>query len=98
MTIKEMFKKVETYNEVAELMRETKAKIYFASGNYHYSGESFTDYNSFRKWIKKEYIKEVAEIILKDDSWEFDGERELTWTDFFGAEHTMNYVAELVAQ
>lgn len=29
MTLKEMFKKVETYNEVAEVMHTDKAVIYF---------------------------------------------------------------------
>lgn len=71
MKIKELFKKVEAYNEVAELMHTNKAKIQF--GEVFYS-ERFEHYSDFCKYVKREYIKEVAEKILNADNVEFDSE------------------------
>ena len=71
MKMKELFKKVEAYNEVAELMHTAKAKIQF--GEVYYS-ERFEHYNDFCKYVKREYIKEVAEKILNADNVEFDSE------------------------
>ena len=70
----ELFKKVEAYNEIAELMMTQKARIYFADTTYVCCfGEHFTSYSEFRKYIRREYIKEVADQILSGD-WEFDKE------------------------
>lgn len=64
MTIKEMFKKVETYNEIAELFGNRLAEVYFYTFPH---GESFRSYKDFSKYIRAEYLKEMADEILKHD-------------------------------
>ena len=71
MKMKDMFKKMETYNEVAEVMMVTKAKIQFGE-KWH--SERFDNFNDFKKYIRNEYIKEVADKILNFEGWEIDGE------------------------
>lgn len=98
MTMKEMFKKVETYNEVAEMMRTDKASVYFYDTNGSWtSGEHFRTYNDFRKHIRNEYIKEVADLILKADTFEMDSETSFIYKDRFGEETISTFGAELSA-
>lgn len=47
MTIKEMFKKIEAYNEVADIMNTSKARLYFEYETHW--GEKKDDFKSFRK-------------------------------------------------
>ena len=96
MTLREMFKKVEAYNEIAVLMRTQEAKISFVDRGCHF-GEDFEDFKSLNKYVKTEYIKELAELVLKSDEWEFDKEINFVWTDYFGDKHTTTLAAELVA-
>ena len=93
MKMKEMFKKVETYNEIAELMNTHKAKIQFGE-KFH--SERFVNFSEFKKYIHSEYIDEVAEKILKSEEWEIDGEVEIKWGEgmFSGAS---TYFVELVS-
>lgn len=95
MTMKELFKKVETYNEVADLMNTRKAKIKFYDYDIH-SGESFETYDEFRSWVREQFIKEEAEVILKSNSWQFDEELTIEYTDFFGTQ-TNIFSADLVS-
>ena len=93
MKIKDLFKKVETYNEVADLMHTNKAKIQF--GEVFYS-ERFEHYNDFCKYVKREYIKEVAEKILSADNCEFDTEIEIEYgSDIFAG--SSKFSIELVS-
>ena len=80
MKIKEMFKKVEGYNELAEVIGTEKAHIWFADKICESitDGESFTDYNEFRKYVRREYLKDIADFILNSDEWEMNGEVEYT--------------------
>lgn len=99
MTLKELFKKVETYNEIAEMMHSRKAKIHFymrASGCNICFGESFESFESLRKYIRNEYLKETADAILKCSDWELDQEIEIAYADHFGS-HIETFCAELVA-
>ena len=96
MTMKELFKKVDTYNEVAELMRTDKAEICFTYAFLSY--EKFTNYNDFRKFIRRELVKEQADVILKSDAFEFDKDVEYKWTDSFGTTWDCTYCAELVSR
>ena len=78
MKIKEAFKKIETYNEIAELTNEDKRALWFADITSCVSfGEKFTDFSEFRKYVRHEYFKDVADIILNSDGWEFNGEKEI---------------------
>lgn len=95
MTLREMFKKVETYNEIAELMRTDKASIYFAErvrAGIICSGQHFRSYSDLSKYIRREFFKEVADKLLKADNWEIDGEMEISF-----AGRTFTYLAELSA-
>jgi hypothetical protein len=80
MKIKELFKKLEGYNELAELMNTEKAHIWFGDKlcTVITNGDSFTDFSKFRKYVRKEYFKEVADFILNSDGWEFNQEVSFT--------------------
>ncbi len=101
MTLKKLFEKVNNYNEVAEMMNTRKAQIYFYSCESEFKnfcfGEHFKTYEDLRKWVRKEYIKEVADFILKSDDWELDKEIPFEYTDCFGYRQSNLYSAELVA-
>ena len=76
MKIKEMFKKVDVYNELAELIVTDKAVVWFAEELGPVTdGHSFSDYETFRKHVRREYIKDVADFILNDDGWEMNSNR-----------------------
>lgn len=79
MKIKEAFKKVETYNEIAELENEGRKEIWFENilAGCISDGERFSDYAEFRKYVRKEYFKDVADIILESDDWTLNGEKEV---------------------
>lgn len=79
MTIKEMFKKVEGFNEVAEIVNTEKAHIWFGEKICRsiVDGESFATFAEFRKYIRKYYVKEVAERIINDGEWKINSEREI---------------------
>lgn len=81
MTMKEMFKKIEAYNDIADLMRSTKAKISLEDGDgcCRQMGR-FSNYEEFSKFVKHEYIKEVADKLLKYDNWDVDKEITFSWT------------------
>lgn len=96
MTLKEMFKKVEAYNEIAELMRTDKAVIYLYSKDCH-TGKEFSKYEDLRKWVRKEFIKGTADRVLNHDGWEFDKEYTFNWIDNFGWEFNSTFTAELIA-
>ena len=87
MTIKEMFKKIETYNEVAEMVRTEKLKVEVTVDSFF--GDSFNDFNSFKKYIKANWIKEAVDAMLKCSELEFDTEYELKYNGRFGEEMTM---------
>lgn len=77
MKIKDVFKKVEGFNELAELMNADKAVVWFADKIGPITdGHSISSYETFRKHIRKEYFKDVADFILNDDGWEINSERE----------------------
>lgn len=71
MTIKEMFQKVEGFNEVSRHLNGEKAVLKFDDGTPG-SDEEVTDYKAFVKYIKSEYIPEVAEPILSYKCYEFE--------------------------
>lgn len=76
MTIKEMIKKVDSYNEVARAIRGQELKL--TMYNYLFLGSScgthvdVTDIKTLRKWLKHENIEEVAEAILTEGGYEFE--------------------------
>lgn len=99
MTIKEMFEKVESYNEIAEMMLSCKVKIHFCTllpgTNLRY-GNSFSDYDSFSKYISDEYFDSIANLIMEFSGWDFDTETKFEYTDYWG-DHIETFCADLVA-
>ena len=101
MTLKKLFEKMDTYNEVAELMCSRKAHISFTNCDPKYPticfGEAFSYYDELRKYVRKEFIKETADFILKSDGWEFDKDIIFTHSDPFFGDNTICFCAELCA-
>lgn len=80
MKIKEAFKKICAYNEVAELIGEEPKGIWFACelcAGVH-DGATFKTYESFRKYVRKEYFADMAKEILESDGWTLNGDMEIT--------------------
>lgn len=78
MKIKEAFKKLEIYNELAELMNEEKKSIWFADITDCVAfGETFSCFADFRKYVRHEYVKDLADNILDSDDWDLNGEKEI---------------------
>lgn len=86
MTIKEMFKKVEAYNEVAEIIGNNKVEIHFTEGFQTIRAESLKE---FRKQITKIYAGFAAEPILKGD-YKLYETNTITVEDDFGYVMDMN--------
>ena len=101
MTLKKLFEKVNAYNEIAEMMNTRKAQIYFYSRETEFKlvtfGEHFKTYEDLRKYVRKEYIKEMADFVLKSDDWDLDKEVISEYTDVMGWHQSTTFCAELVA-
>ena len=81
-----MFKKIENYNEVAEMVKTEKLRICVYIG--HRCEGSFEDLKAFKRFLKIEYIEEAMEAILNYGEYKFDEEVELKFQDRFGCELT----------
>ena len=81
MTMRELFKNVECYNEMAVLMDADKAAINFANvaNGLYIGGDTYNNYADFRKWVKRDYLPEVAQKILTAKDCEFDRVFEFYW-------------------
>ena len=79
MKLKKVFEKIETYNEIAELANEEHKVIWFADIVYEsiMNGEKFASFEDLRKYVRKEYYKEVADAILNAEDWELNSEKEI---------------------
>lgn len=100
MTIAEMFKKVETYNEMSKLLGVrfgSEAKLVMVDRsvvNTYYQAE---DFKGFKKLIKEEYINCCAEKILNCKDYEFNAPITFETVDSFGSTLSMEiefYVTE----
>lgn len=93
MTLSKMFKKIEAYNEIAELMGTEKAQIYLAdTTSCCVSGEHFKSFKDLRKYVMREYITEIAYQIINSDEWEINGEITIKWNG-----SVYKFTAELTA-
>lgn len=70
MTINEMLKKVEAHNEVAELVGNHKAVLVMEDESF--SRTEVHNMKAFRKFVKDEYIEEMAKAILNSKNYEFN--------------------------
>ena len=97
MTLRELFKKVEAYNEIAELMGTDKAKIVLTTTCHGFTQceGTFQTYKDFTKFVKEEYFPDVANGLIKSKDWEIDGDITFNWG--WNEENTAIYGAELTA-
>jgi len=96
MTMKELFKKVETYNEIADMMGTNKAKLVLVEKDIISTcAGTFKTYKEFTKFVKDEYFPDVAENLIKSKEWEIDGEITFQWG--WDKENTAKYGVELTA-
>ena len=83
MTIKEMLKKIEAYNEVAEMLGTERAELRFVIDGWMLS-EKVEDYKSFVKYVRHELIDEIASLILKCNEYEFHKVQKFEIEGYFG--------------
>lgn len=78
MKLREVFNKIESYNEIAEMMGTDKAQIvlvdYYDNVGFTSVEGHFKTYKELRKFAKSEYQTEVADKLLKATDWEINGE------------------------
>ena len=77
-----MIKKINTFNEVAELIGNRKAELKVKIG--FSSSVLVEDVKSFKKYIKSEYIDCIADAILSCDTFNFDTATEISVINVFG--------------
>lgn len=75
MTIKEMFKKVEAYNEIAKIVGAHEMMIVFEDDIYTH--EKFATYKEFVKFAKETYIAPVYNAILLGE-YEFENKKNIS--------------------
>ncbi len=83
MKIKEAFKKIETCNEIMELTGEDRYAIWFGDiiCDPITDGRKFASYEEFRKYVRKEYFKDVADAILGADDWKLNDNKVIITCD-----------------
>lgn len=93
MKIKEMIKKVEAYNEIAEITGGQKMVLHFYEMT---TTEKATEYKQISKFIRETYIKIVADAIL-DGEYDFETDKVITVTGADGYVHTLTVGFEIYA-
>ena len=93
MRMKDLFAKVSTYNEVADLLNTGyHAKICFVLDA---DSSTFNDFKEFKQYFQQEVIDEVADFVLHSDEFDFNVPVEYSWTDRFGDTHQTYLCPEL---
>ena len=85
MTIKEMIKKIDGFNEVSRHLDKTVAVLEFVD-SMPLRSEQVKDYKEFARFIRKTYISEVADAILSYKDYEFEKPYEIAVAGRFGDE------------
>ena len=96
MTIKEMLKKVEGYNEIAQRMTASPAvNLVFMDEDsqicHAWTRTTVTDYRTFANFVRRNYIPEVAGAILLYDGYEFDKAHAVELTPIFDHKQVSNF-------
>lgn len=86
MTVKELIKKVEVYNEVAEHVNGRTAELRVLIGDFAVLSETVGDWKHFRSYVTDMYIGCVAEKILEGKEYDFNKPVTVTCVDKFGDE------------
>ena len=88
MRAKDIFKKVDNYNEVACYCGEPLKRVKFSD---EWINEYFTSYILFQQWVKETYIPEVAKAILMYNDFEIRKECDIHYINKFGEEKNNQY-------
>ena len=72
MNIKDLFKKVETTNEIAKMFDDEYA-VCVTDGNDGWE-MTFTTYDDFKQWVKEEINKPWADVLLGKDELKEQGQ------------------------
>ena len=96
MTIKEMLKKVEGYNEIAQRMTASPAvNLVFMDEDsqicHAWTRTTVTDYRAFANFVRRNYIPEVAGAILTYDGYEFDQAHAVALAPVFDHKQVSNF-------
>ena len=78
MTISEMKKKVDNYNEVARAIgqQELKLTFYLGSDGITFYRLDVEDVKSFKRFLKEELIEEDVMAILNEKAYEFETKKD----------------------
>lgn len=86
MRAKDIFKKVDNFNEIAGYCHDPFKKVKFIE---EWISEYFLSYGLFQKWVKETYIPEVAKAILTYNDFEIRKESDIHYINKFGEEKTI---------
>lgn len=87
MTLKEMMKKFEAYNEVRKAIGHKEETIVFKNEFVSYD---FHTWKEAKATIEREYIDECAKVILASDAFEFESEFALQYQNWEGQTKDIN--------
>ena len=91
MTIRDMLKKVHTFNEIAEIMGTERAELRIkipGCDAFIASAYSAAYYKKLATEINDTFIKPVADAILSYNGYEFDVETDVSCSDGWGTNFT----------
>lgn len=99
MTIKEMLKKVEAYNEVSSHLNYNRAVLCFKDGDGHtFVRAEIEDYRTFTNFLRRTYVPEVVETIKTWNGYKFDEPYTVDLNDPFGGRITGTFIFYLITK
>ena len=94
MRMKDLFDKVDTYNEIAGLLQTGyDVKICFTFTDF--DSETFSNYKEFKSYLKTEVVDDLANFILTSNAFEFNAVLEYDWVTSFGDIYHYSFCPEL---
>ena len=74
MTIKEVFKMVDSYNTVSEMMGTNKIRVCWVSvdNGISFVEGKFSNYKDFNWFVRRNYFPTLIESITKFKDWDFN--------------------------
>ena len=76
MKLREMMKKIEAHNEIANIMGDDKAGLKPDDGVCR---TSYQSWDALKRFINEEYIEPLAKAILQYDGFEFNKPATIHW-------------------
>lgn len=94
MRMKDLFDKMDTYNEIADLLQTGyEAKICFTFTDF--DSETFSNYKEFKSYLKAEVVDDLTNFILTSNAFEFNAVLEYDWVTSFGDVYHYSFCPEL---